>query len=63
MKNSYHAHLPYEPVSTDFRETHGALCFVLSLFNVYTKLSTFILQSQMEFEAQVFKDPHDFHDI
>lgn len=37
-------------------------CFVLPLFLVYTKLSTFILQRQMEFEAQVFKDPNEFNE-
>lgn len=35
-------------------------CFILG---VSTNLSTFILQSQMEFEAQVFKDPNEFNDM
>ena len=30
---------------------------------VCTNLSTFILQSQKEFEAQVFKDPNEFNDV
>uniref|UniRef100_H0WWT7 Calaxin n=1 Tax=Otolemur garnettii TaxID=30611 RepID=H0WWT7_OTOGA len=30
---------------------------------IYIKLNTFILQSQMEFEAQVFKDPTEFNDM
>lgn len=30
---------------------------------VCTNLSTFILQSQSEFEAQVFKDPNEFNEV
>lgn len=35
--------------------------FVLPLWEVCSNLSIFILQSQMEFEAQVFKDPNKFN--
>uniref|UniRef100_A0A8C4LK97 Calaxin n=1 Tax=Equus asinus TaxID=9793 RepID=A0A8C4LK97_EQUAS len=39
----------------------GNLEFYIEIF--CTNLSTFILQSRMEFETQVFKDPNEFNDM
>lgn len=50
-------------ISSNMMEAYRMFYFVLPFLEGCTNLSTFILQSQMEFESQVFKDPNEFNDM